>query len=52
MLQDEEDEEKDELDIMKARQFGTRKSTRKRAAARKFGFLLNSQCIAMTEDSE
>ena len=26
--------------------------TRKRAAARKFGFLLNSQCIAMTEDSE
>ena len=50
--EDEEDEEKDELDIMKARQFGTRKSTRKRAAARKFGFLLNSQCIAMTEDSE
>ena len=49
---EEEDEKKDELDIMKERQFGSRRGTRIRAAARKFGFQLNSQQIALTEDSE
>lgn len=48
---DDDDDEKDVLDVMKARQYGSRKSTRKRAAAQKFGFQLNSQCIAMTDDS-
>ena len=43
---------KDELDIMKERQFGARKGTRKRAAAQKFGFQLDSQRIAMTDDSD
>ena len=37
---------------MKERQFGSRRSTRVRAAAQKFGFQLNSQQIALTEDSE
>jgi len=49
---DDEDEKKDELDIMKERQFGARKGTRKRAAAQKFGFQLDSQRIAMTDDSD
>ena len=34
----EEDESKDELDIMKERQFGTRKSARKRAQASALAF--------------
>jgi hypothetical protein len=49
---EEEDEEKDALDIMKARQYGSRKSTRKRAAAQNFGFQINSQQIALTDDSD
>jgi DDE superfamily endonuclease len=49
---EEEDEDKDELDIMKERQFGRRKSERKRGVAKAFGFQLNSQQIAMSEDSE
>ena len=48
----EEDESKDELDIMKERQFGTRKSARKRAQVSAFGFQLNSSQIALTSDSE
>jgi hypothetical protein len=48
----DEDDEKDELDIMKQRQHGERKSTRKRSQAQTFGFQLNSQQIAMSEDSE
>jgi len=48
----EEDGSKDELDIMKERQYGTRKSARKRAQASAFGFQLNSSQIALTSDSE
>jgi len=48
----EEDEGKDELDIMKERQFGIRKSARKRAQASAFGFQLNSSQLALTSDSE
>lgn len=48
---DEDDDKKDELDIMKERQFGTRRGTRARAAAKKFDFQLNSQHIALSEDS-
>jgi hypothetical protein len=47
-----EDDEKDELDVMKTRVFGTRRSNRKRSAFASFGFQLNSQQIAMSEDSE
>jgi hypothetical protein len=49
---EDEDEKKDELDVMKERQYGTRKSTRKRAAAQNLGYMLNSQQIALTEDSD
>jgi hypothetical protein len=48
----DEDDEKDVLDVMKERQYGVRRSTRQRAAAKNFGFQLNSQCIAMTDDSD
>ena len=49
---EDEDEDKDVLDVMKVRQFGTRKGQRKRAAAKAFGFQINSQQVAMSEDSE
>ena len=49
--EDEEDEDKDELDVMKQRQYGSRKSDRKRAAPKNFGFQINSQQIALSEDS-
>lgn len=50
--EEDEDEEKDELDIMKERQFGSRKSDRKRAVPKPFGYQLNSQQVALSEDSE
>jgi hypothetical protein len=49
--EDEEDEDKDELDVLKERQYGSRKSERKRAAPKNFGFLINTQQIALSEDS-
>lgn len=48
---DDEDEEKDELDVMKERQYGSRRSDRKRAAPKNFGYQVNSQQIALSEDS-
>jgi len=48
----EEDEQKDKLDIMKERQFGVRKSARRRTAANTFGFQINSSQIAVTSNSE
>jgi hypothetical protein len=48
----EEDEDKDVLDVMKERQFGARKGTRKRGAAKAFGFQVNSQQLALSEDSD
>lgn len=50
--EEEEDEEKDELDVMKERQFGTRRSERKRNSVKAFGYQLNSQQVALSEDSE
>jgi hypothetical protein len=49
---EEEDDDKDELDVMKERAYGTRKSERKRTAPIAFGFQINSQQIAMSEDSD
>jgi hypothetical protein len=49
---EEEDEGKDVLDVMKERQFGTRKGARKRAAPKPFGYALNSQQLALSEDSD
>jgi DDE superfamily endonuclease len=49
------DEEKDVLDVMKARVYGQRKSTRKRTenpSQTGFFYTLNSQQIALSEDSE
>ena len=50
------DEEKDELDVMKARVYGERKSTRKRTRKRTHfsagSYMFNSQQIALSEDSE
>jgi hypothetical protein len=48
----EEDEEKDELDVMKERQYGSRKSARKRSQPAVSGYMLNSSQIHLTEDSE
>jgi hypothetical protein len=50
--EEDEDDDKDQLDVMKERAYGTRKSDRKRVAAHAFGFQLNSQQIAMSEDSD
>lgn len=49
---DDIDDIKDVLDVMKQRQYGTRKSERKRPQTALFGYTLNSQQIAMTDDSE
>jgi DDE superfamily endonuclease len=46
------DEEKDELDVMKARVYGERKSTRKRTHFSAGSYMFNSQQIALSEDSE
>jgi hypothetical protein len=48
---DEDDEDKDELDVLKERQYGSRKSDRKRVAPSNFGYQINTQQIAMSEDS-
>lgn len=48
----EEDEEKDVLDVMKERQFGTRKSTRKRSQPTLHGYQLSSSQVAFSSDSE
>ena len=47
-----DDDSKGKLDVMKARQYGSRKSARKRAAPPRLGFFLNTQQITMSEDSE
>jgi hypothetical protein len=48
----ESDDEKDVLDLMKERQYGQRKGTRKRTQTALSGYVLNSSQIAMSEDSE
>jgi len=48
---EDEIEQQDELDLMKARQYGARKSERKRAAPKPFGYTVNSSQIALSEDS-
>jgi sulfur relay (sulfurtransferase) DsrC/TusE family protein len=48
---DEDEEDQDVLDVMKARQFGARRSSRKRSQPAVSGYLLNSQQIALSEDS-
>lgn len=48
----ESDDEKDELDTSQAVTQGERRSARERTQARPAGFMINSQQIAMTEDSE
>jgi hypothetical protein len=48
----DEDGEEDELDVSTARQFGERRSDRKRTQAAAHGFQLDSSAIAMTEDSD
>lgn len=48
----EENEKKDELDIMKERQFGQRKSTRKRKQPSVMGYVVNSSQIALSGESE
>ncbi len=45
----DENEDRDELNIMKECQFGTRKSARKASAC---GFQLNSSQLALTSDSD
>jgi len=48
----DEDEQKDELDILKERQFGSRKSARKRQQAHAFGHQLVSSQIQIDSDSD
>ena len=48
----EEDKTKDVLDILKERQFGARKSEQKRSQAMMFGYVVNSQQVAYSGDSE
>ena len=48
----ESDDEKDVLDVMKQRQFGERKSDRKRKQPKLSGYFINSQQVAMTDDSD
>ena len=48
----ESDDEKDVLDVMKERQYGHRRSTRKRNQPAISGYVLNSSQIALSEDSE
>ncbi len=49
---EDEDNEKDALDTMKKRQFGKRKSERKRKQPSQHGFRLNPDQIALSEDSD
>ena len=49
---EESDDEKDVLDVMKERQYGPRRSNRKRTQPPVTGYLLNSSQIALSEDSE
>ena len=49
---EDEDPAKDVLDVMKERQYGTRRSERKRSQTALFGYALNSQQIDMTDDSD
>ena len=49
---EDEDNEKDALDIMKKRQFGKRKSERKRKQPLQHGFRVNPEQIALSEDSD
>jgi hypothetical protein len=49
---EEEDEEKDVLDVMKERQYGKRKIDRKRSQPSAAGYMLSSSQIALSEDSE
>jgi len=46
------DDDKDELDIMKERRFGTRRSTRKRAQPKPFGFSINPSQVDMVESGD
>ena len=47
----ESDEEKDELDVTKPIAEPEKKGTRKRAQTKLFGYRVNPECVAMTEDS-
>ena len=49
---EDEDEEKDVLDVMKERQYGKRRSDRKRSQPSAAGYMLASSQIALSEDSE
>ena len=49
---EDEDEEKDVLDVMKERQYGKRRSDRKRTQPSAAGYMLASSQIALSEDSE
>jgi len=46
------DDEKDELDVMKERRFGTRRSTRRCAHPKSFGFTINPSQVDMVESGE
>jgi len=48
----EEDDEKDVLDIMKERQYGARKSDRKRTTSKAFGYQISTSQIPLSEDSD
>ena len=48
----EEDEHKDELDITKNIPEGTRKSTRERRQAAARGYMVDSEHVRMSDDSE
>lgn len=50
--EDDEDEDLEVLDVMKERQFGERKSTRKRSQPSISGYVFNSQQLAFSGDSE
>ena len=49
---EDEDSEKNVLDVMKERQYGKRKSVRKRKQTASHGFSISTDQIAMTEDSD
>jgi hypothetical protein len=56
VTESESDEEKDVLDVMKERRYGTRKSERKRKEIQRTGFFLGSNQVSFvqtgSEDSE
>ena len=49
---EESDDERDVLDVMKARQYGTRRGERKRSQTAVSGYMLNTSQIALSEDSD